>query len=269
MNGGSSPWARPVSGTDAPAGRRQSGSGGDDGDDRILALIPAYEAEEFVGDVVRVARRHLPVVVVDDGSTDDTGGAARGAGATVLRQEPNQGKGAALKRGFRHALEQGCEAVVTLDADGQHDPSEIPAFLAAWRAGGRVDGVDLVIGARDFDSMPLVRRVANTVGRWALSKAVGRPIPDNQSGYRLLSRRLVHAMLDSGESGFEFEVEMVLVCITRDWPMEWIPIRTIYEGHGSHITPIQHVSHFFRMVARARRAVKRGTTGAAGRGEGP
>lgn len=220
------------------------------GGDRVLALIPAYEAASLVADVIRGARRHLPVLVVDDGSTDATSEVARRAGAEVIRQEPNAGKGAALKRGFRHALVGGYEAVVTLDADGQHDPSEIPTFLAAWRSGAP----DLVIGARDFDRMPPVRRVANTIGRWSLSRAAGRPIPDNQSGYRLVSRRLAGEMLSSDETGFEFEVEMVLVCLRLDWPMAWVPIRTLYPGAGSHISPVQHVARFFRMVARARRA---------------
>ena len=218
----------------------------------ILALIPAYEAEDLVGDVVRGAREHLPVLVVDDGSIDDTSGAAREAGAAVFRQEPNQGKGAALKEGFRRALDEGYEAVLTLDADGQHDPVEIPKFVGAWNS----SQPDLVIGARDFSEMPFVRRVSNTIGRWSLSKAVGREIPDNQSGYRLLSRRLMREMLDSGESGFEFEVDMVLLCLHRDWPIDWVPIRTIYGGEGSHISPLAHVVNFFRMVARARRAVR-------------
>ena len=221
---------------------------------RILALIPAYEAAHLVGPVITGARQHLPVLVVDDGSSDDTSGAAAAAGAEVIRQEPNQGKGAALKRGFRRALDEGYDAVLTLDADGQHDPAEIPAFIGAWRSGAP----DLVIGARDFGEMPLVRRVANTVGRWSLSRAVGRAIPDNQSGYRLVSRRLVLEMLSSGAGGFEFEVDMVLLCLKRDWPMEWVPIRTIYDDEGSHISPVQHVISFFRMVARARRAARRG-----------
>lgn len=219
---------------------------------RVLAIIPAYEAAHLVGDVVRGALLHLPVVVVDDGSNDDTSGAAREAGAEVLRQEPNQGKGAALKRGFQHALDEGFQAVLTLDADGQHDPAEIPKFLAARQS----DGPDLIIGARDFSEMPLVRRVSNTIGRWSLSRAVGQDIPDNQSGYRMLSRRLTAESLTSGESGFEFEVDMVLTCLRRDWPMAWVPIRTIYEGKGSHISPIDHVVSFFRMVKRARSAAR-------------
>lgn len=223
--------------------------------EELIALIPAYNAAHLVGDVVRGALQHLPVVVVDDGSDDGTAAAAAEAGAHVLRQSPNRGKGVALATGFRYALERGVDAVITLDADGQHDPVEIPVFTGVWRR----TGADLVIGAREFDEMPLVRRVSNTVGRWSLSKAVGRDIPDNQSGYRLLSRRLATTMLGSAETGFEFEVEMVLQCLRRDWPMEWVPVRTIYEGRGSHINPVQHVVAFFRMVARARRAVRPGS----------
>lgn len=218
----------------------------------VLAVIPAYEAAHLVGPVVEEALSHLPVLVVDDGSEDETSAVAKSAGAAVIRQEPNQGKGAALKRGFRHALGEGYRAVVTLDADGQHDPAEIPEFLGAWRR----TAADLVIGTRDFSEMPPVRRLANTIGRWSLSRAVGREIPDNQSGYRLLSERLVVTMLDSAESGFEFEVEMVLECLRRGWPMEWLPIRTIYQGAGSHISPLEHIVRFFRMVAKARRAVQ-------------
>ena len=103
---------------------------------RILALIPGYEEGPRIGRVVEAARRHLPVLVVDDGSTDDTAARAEAAGARVIRQVPNQGKGAALRAGFRLALDEGWDAVLTLDADGQHDPDEIPRFVAAFGAPG-------------------------------------------------------------------------------------------------------------------------------------
>ena len=147
----------------------------------------------------------------------------------------------------------------------RHDPAEIPKFLGAWRSAAP----DLVIGARDFSDMPWVRRLSNTIGRWSLSRAVGRDIPDNQSGYRLLSRRLVMEMLSSAEAGFEFEVDMVLVCLRRGWPMEWVPIRTIYEGAGSHISPVQHVVDFFRVVARAAFRARSASTPGSGSAAGP
>jgi glycosyltransferase involved in cell wall biosynthesis len=223
---------------------------------RLLAVVPAHDEAPRIAAVVRAAAAHLPVLVVDDGSTDGTAGAAREAGAEVLERRPNAGKGAALRAGFRAAIERDCDGVVTLDGDGQHDPAEIPAFLAAFAAapGGRPD---LVVGCRDFARMPPTRRLANTVGGWAFSWAVGTSVPDNQSGYRLVGRRLMEASLASDERGFEFEVEMLATCVARGWPVAWVPIRTIYSGAPSHIRPAAHVRHFFRAVRAARRTVHR------------
>lgn len=216
--------------------------------------------------MVRGARRHLPVLVVDDGSGDGTASIAEAAGAEVLRQTPNQGKGAALVAGFGHALAAGAEAVVTLDADGQHDPAEIPKFLAAF-GGGPDDGAggrpDLVIGYRDFRSMPPVRRLANTLGRLTLEWALRTPVRDNQSGYRLIGRRLMEAMADSGEKGFEFEVEMVAACVRRGWPIAWVPIRTIYAGEPSHIRNREHLANFLRTAWRLRRSMRAAPRGRA------
>jgi glycosyltransferase involved in cell wall biosynthesis len=222
--------------------------------DTIVALIPAYQEGPRIAAVVSEAGRHLPVVVVDDGSTDDTAASAAAAGATVLRQVPNAGKGAALRTGFRHAIDLGCEAVITLDADGQHDPAEIPLFLAAFSD----RRAELVIGRRDFGSMPPVRRVSNVVGGLALSAAVGRSIPDNQSGFRLVGRRLMRALLDSDESGFEFEVEMIARCIALGLPIAWVPIRTIYAGEPSHIRPWRHFTEFLRVTRKAARIARGG-----------
>jgi glycosyltransferase involved in cell wall biosynthesis len=218
----------------------------------IVALIPAYNAEAFVADVIRVASQHVPVIAVNDGSKDGTLSALGRTGATVIDQQPNQGKGAALKRGFRAALDSGAAAVIQLDADGQHDPAEIPLFLERFRA----TAADLIIGERDFSQMPLVRRMSNTIGRKAFSWAMRRRIRDNQSGYRLLSRRLMEAVLASGERGYEFEMDMIVVCVKRGWRIEGVPIRTIYGEETSNIKPLQHVVHFFRMVRQARRALK-------------
>ena len=218
----------------------------------ILALIPAYNEARRVSTVVTTACQYLPVLVVDDGSTDDTAAVATLSGATVLSQRPNQGKGVALETGFLKAIAEGYAAVLTLDADGQHDLAEIPKFLQAYQE----QEVDLIIGARDFSQIPPVRRVANTLGRWSFSWAVGRPVQDNQSGYRLISRRLMEAMLASQEHGFQFEVEMIVVCDQKGYALDWVPIRTIYAGESSHIQPLQHVVEFTRMVLQTRKRIK-------------
>jgi UDP-N-acetylglucosamine---dolichyl-phosphate N-acetylglucosaminyltransferase len=218
----------------------------------IVALIPAYNAAPFVRDVVSKARAYVPVIAVNDGSSDGTLGELRATDAFVIDQQPNQGKGAALQRGFRAALDRGVDAVIQLDADGQHDPTEIPAFVRKyWET-----RADLIIGERDYSQMPFVRRMSNTIGRRAFSWAIGRYVRDNQSGYRLLSRRLMEAVLSSGERGYEFEMDMILLCVKRGWRIEGVPIRTIYGEEKSNIRPIQHVVHFFRMVRHARRAMQ-------------
>jgi glycosyltransferase involved in cell wall biosynthesis len=218
----------------------------------VVALIPAYQEGSRIAEVVAGARRHLPVIVVDDGSTDDTATSAAAAGATVISQRPNAGKGAALRTGFAAALEQGVEAVITLDGDGQHDPDEIPAFLRTFER----SGAQLVIGRRDFGAMPIIRRASNTLGRLAISVAVGRDIPDNQSGYRLVGSTMLDELLDSRESGFEFEVEMIARCIALGLPIAWVPIRTIYAGEPSHIRPWAHFTSFLRVARDARRIVR-------------
>lgn len=220
----------------------------------MIALIPAYDETSTIGRVVARARRHLVVLVVDDGSRDGTAAVAREAGAEVAVQWPNRGKGAALRTGFDIAIQRGVEAVVTLDADGQHDPDEIPRFLEAFAAGP----YDLIVGQRDFRRMPPSRRLANTLGGAAFSWAVGRSIPDNQSGYRLVGRRLMEALRDSREPGFEFEVEMLTTCIRHGWPIGWVPIRTIYAGEASHIRPWPHLTSFIRVTVAARRTARGG-----------
>ena len=218
----------------------------------IGAIIPAHDEAPRIGPVVTTSVRHIRVLVVDDGSRDETALVAQAAGAEVIRQQPNQGKGAALRAGFAKALEDGWAAAVTLDADGQHDPDEIPALMARWRD----DRAELLIGRRDFAAMPPIRRVSNTLGRTVLSAALGRSIPDNQSGYRVVGRRLMRAMLDSRENGFAFEVEMIAVCIREGWPIGWLPIRTIYGEERSHIRPLHHLREFLSVSARARRVTR-------------
>ena len=228
---------------------------------RILAVIPAHDEAAHIARVVAAASRYLPVLVVDDGSADDTAAVAERTGARVIRLTPNQGKGAALRAGFTAALDDGAEAVVTLDGDGQHDPTEIPAFLGLY-ARRAIAGVptELIVGRRSFSRMPIVRRAANWLGTLTLSAAVGRWVHDNQSGYRLIGRRLMSEMLDSDEQGFAFEVEMIAVCLREGWTIGWVPIRTIYGEETSHIRPRQHVREFLAVTGRARR-IARSTPG--------
>lgn len=217
-------------------------------EESILALIPAWNEATRIGPIVQATRTYLPVLVVDDGSDDDTTAVADNAGATVVQHARNQGKGAALVTGFQWALERGYEAVVTLDADGQHHPADIPAFLAAYEAGDW----DLIIGRRDFDRIPFPRGYTNPFGSRLLSLALGERIYDCQSGFRLHSRRLLEE-LDLTTTGFELEVELIIQAVCQRMRIGWVEIRTIYGvGKVSYFHPLKDSARFLRMVWHAR-----------------
>jgi len=212
-------------------------------------LIPAFNEEKHLGSVVEVASKFLPVIVIDDGSIDRTVEIATKAGAIVFTQIPNQGKGAALQRGFSEVLKKGYDFLITLDADGQHNPQEIRFFLDSFRN----ERKDLIIGYRDFSKMPFIRKLANLSGRWLFSWAVGRKIRDNQSGYRLMSKELINVVLDSNEYGYEYEVEIIVRCIQSGFKLGWVQIETIYADEVSHIRPFNHFKNFLRMVLKTRK----------------
>jgi glycosyltransferase involved in cell wall biosynthesis len=216
-------------------------------DVRVVALIPAWNEAARIGPVVAAVSAYVDVLVVDDGSEDDTLAVARDAGAAVVRHAHNQGKGRALMTGFAWALERGYDGVLTLDADGQHDPEDAAAFLAAYAA----VGADLIIGRRDFRQMPFPRSWSNPFGSWLLSRVLGSAIHDNQSGYRLYSRRLLEG-LDATSSGFEWEVEVIVDAVRRGLRIDWVDIRTIYGiDKVSYFHPIRDSARFLRTVWRA------------------
>jgi glycosyltransferase involved in cell wall biosynthesis len=219
----------------------------------IIALIPAFNEVRHITDVVRGALKYVPVIVIDDGSKDGTAAAAALAGVKVLAHSVNRGKGVALNTGFDYAVAHKVDAAITLDADGQHDPDEIPLFIDAFRSGKG----DLIIGQRTFAQMPRVRQAANRIGTWLLSQAMGQPVPDNQSGYRLLSKPVMQVARPTS-TRFEAEVEILLRAEMAGFRIGWVPIRTIYADEVSHFRPTQDVPLFLKMVWRIWRARKRG-----------
>jgi glycosyltransferase involved in cell wall biosynthesis len=211
---------------------------------RLLILIPAHNEARTIAELVARCRAYAPVLVVDDGSSDETAALARSAGATVVSHPRNRGKSAALRTGFRIALEQGYAAVLTLDGDGQHDPAEIPRLLEAHRRGAR-----LVIGSRRYGPMPFRRRIANLWGRRLLERVLGTSLPDNQSGFRIIDAGLLRELPDYGEH-FQFEVVQVAEAVRRGVEIAWMPIRTIYAGEGSHFRPVVDTLRFLSILLR-------------------
>lgn len=202
----------------------------------LWIVIPAYNAEATVGAVARAARHSgLPVLVVDDGSSDGTGHEAEAAGVAVLRLSQNLGKGGALRSGFAYALHRGARAVLTLDADGQHDPAEIPALRAAHLREPQA----LIIGARSFDPalMPRRSRVGNHISTFFISLFAGQRFRDTQSGFRVYPAQLLRrAPLRACR--FEIETELLLWGSKLGVPVREVSIATIYHRAPAPATEI-------------------------------
>lgn len=216
---------------------------------KVLALIPAYNEEASIAGVVQATLGRVDqVVVVDDGSRDATSERAREAGALVLRQASNGGKGAALQAGSHYAIEHGYDVVVTLDADGQHDPESIPDLLEPLRLGA----ADMAVGSRKTQwsrHMPILRRITNAWMSWFLSQLAGQPMEDTQSGFRAISTAVLRTVhVDSNH--FEAESEFLLVAARLRYRISWVPIRVIYGLRPSHIHPVRDTLRFALMMAR-------------------
>ncbi len=207
----------------------------------ICAVIPSYNNGGTVVDVVRgVLRQGLPVLVVDDGSTDGTADALKDLPVHVLRHTRNRGKGRALKTGLEEARRQGYRFSLTLDADGQHDPGDIPALVAA--AGERT----LVIGSRNLtaEGMPSGNTFANRFSNFWFTVQTGRKLPDTQTGFRvypledLPSLKLLTAR-------YEAELTLLVFSAWKGLKLVPVPVRVYYpEDRVSHFRPF---ADFFRI----------------------
>ena len=211
-------------------------------------MIPALNAQATIGPVVAAARRHVPrTVVVDDGSVDATGEAARRAGAEVIRHATNLGKGAALTTAFdalRTERGSALQAVITLDADGQHDPDDIPAFVELHRR----ERPAIIVGSRQhhFAEMWGPRRAMNRFSSAALRFFTGANLPDTQSGFRLYDAGFLAALRLSGRR-YEAEMEALMQATARKLSIASVPIRLpVVDGRAtSHYRPL---SDTFRII---------------------
>jgi len=214
-------------------------------------IIPGYREQDRIGPVVRAVRHFIPdVVVVDDGSDDGTAGEARDAGAFVLVHDVNAGKGAALDTGCRWARERGVEFMITMDADGQHAPEDIPAFISEYRK----NVFPVLIGNRMSNpvDMPLVRRWTNRVMSWLLSREMGQSVPDTQCGFRLY-RCAVLEGVSCGSARFDAESEILLELAAKGIRIGSVPIRVIYGDERSKINPVKDTIRFFGMLKEFKR----------------
>lgn len=213
---------------------------------KVCAVIPAHNEAGTVGEIVRRASLFVgKVVVVDDGSTDGTGEEASRAGARVVRNGVNMGKGVALRRGFAEVLKCDFDFAVTLDADEQHAPEEIPRLLERASSGG----FDLVGGSRmeNLRPMPIVRRWTNRLMSLLVSMLAGTNLRDTQCGFRLISRRLLEGV-SLKETRFNIESELVTRAARKGFRISEIPVETIYGPQKSKIAPVLDTLRFFRFI---------------------
>ncbi len=215
------------------------------------ALVPAYNAAKHISGVLEAIKTVLPadrIIVVDDGSNDETCLAAGASGVNVVQHPLNRGKGAALTTGFKKALSMGMHYVVTLDADGQHDPAGIPGFARRFAE----TGADIVVGNRfeDLADMPWLRKATNWTTSAVTSFFAKQKIPDSQNGYRMISTRVL-AVVECELVRYDAESELLIKAGKRGFRIESVPVETIYGDEVSSINPVVDTARFFRLVYKA------------------
>jgi len=218
---------------------------------KICVLIPGYNESRTIGQVVSNTLKVVnDVIVVDDGSKDNTAQLAKDAGATVLKHEVNKGKGAALKTGFDYAVENGYDAAITMDSDGQHDPEDIPRFLNtldSFKSG-------IIIGSRmnDITTMPAVRKCTNKLTSYVNSTIAHQRIDDSQSGFRLITTDVLRTIRLETDR-FETESEILIKASKAGFKIISVPIKTIYGDEKSKIRPVKDTYTFIRLFFRSLR----------------
>lgn len=209
-------------------------------------IVPAYREEKRIGRVVRGILAHCPnVLVVDDGSDDRTAEEARAAGAEVIRHPGNRGKGSALNTGFERARQMGCEFVITVDGDGQHDPADLPAFMETYRKAG----TPVLVGNRmdRTETMPWHRLLTNRFMSWLLSREMGQYVPDTQCGFRLYRSDVV-PYVSAESQRFAAESEILLHIADRGIRLDCVRIPAIYGEEESKINPVKDSIRFLGML---------------------
>ncbi len=207
---------------------------------KVIAILPSFNEEVSIGSTVLHALQHVDrVIVVDDGSTDRTAEMAQLAGAEVIRHPINQGKGAALKTGFDMASRNGAKVIVTMDADGQHDPAEIPKLVAPILAGeaDMVNGSRYMSGSRK--NTPFYRRIGQSMLDGVTNLNSGLKITDTQCGYRAFAAHTV-PLFRFKQNGMAIESEMLIDAANAGLRMKEVEIGVRYDVNCSTENPVVH-----------------------------
>jgi len=214
----------------------------------VLIIVPAYNAGKYLSELILRIKNSAPksdILVVDDGSTDETSDILKSSNVIVLVNSSNKGKGYSLQRGFDYAIENNYDYVITLDADLQHLPEEIPLLM------DKIGTADIVIGTRDVSlkTMPLTRWISNSLTSMIISKFCGYRIRDSQSGFRMYSVGLLRK-LNVKLLKYDFESELLIQAGKLNARFAEIPVTTIYQGSSSHIKRLADTGRFIRLIWR-------------------
>lgn len=213
----------------------------------ICVIIPAFNESTTISEVVKGCKKYIKdVIVIDDGSKDNTGAAAREAGAVVITHDFNRGKGAALKTAFDYVLSNKWDALIIVDADGQHDWNEIPKIIETTNK----ENSGITIGTRmsNVQKMPLLRKAINLLTSWIISRLSGQYIPDSQCGFRLIRSNLLRD-LNLATDNFEMESEMIIIAARKGYKVSHVPIKTIYHKKRDRIGPGRDTWKFIKLFA--------------------
>jgi len=216
--------------------------------DLLAVIIPAFQAAATIRDIVSQVLAAIPaarIIIVDDGSTDGTGDAGRATGVTLATHPRNRGKGAALRTGIARACDAGADVIVTLDADGQHAPADIPRLLEPIEK----KQADLVLGARARSStMPASRRLTNWMSATLASRIGGQAVTDAQTGFRAFTREVAERVRPAGDR-YEFEANFLLDALRAGFRVASVEVPTIY-GPRSHFRSWSDTWRMARAFAR-------------------
>ena len=218
---------------------------------KTCLLLPAYNESKTIGQIIQESSEFISeIVVIDDGSSDETAEIAVAYSAVCLKNATNCGKGNALRKGFAYALKHGYELVFTMDSDGQHQPTDIPRFLEHFDDARP----DILIGARETKnlrtSMPLHRRMNNCLISYVGSKLCGQRVPDFQSGYRLIRAEVLRQVRLETDR-YETESELLIKAGRLGFRIESLPIQTWYGDEISHIKPLREIWLFTKLLFRS------------------
>jgi glycosyltransferase involved in cell wall biosynthesis len=213
---------------------------------RTCVIIPTYnESKAIAGLISQITKLGLKAIIIDDGSLDNTVEIVALSGAEVLQNKSNLGKGASLIKGYNFAIAQGFDTVISMDGDGQHSCSDIPAFIHK----AETSQSTVIVGNRMFmtKEMPVLRVITNRLMSALISLIVKQHIPDTQCGFRLVKKEVL-AQMNLSTSKYETESEVLIRAARLGFKIESIPVKTIYTGQKSQINPLFDSLRFLRFM---------------------